>query len=100
MPEEEEPESRIMSPSLFGSLGIARDAMAVQQLALDVAQNNIANVNTPGYARQRVNLVPGDPVALSVYQAGAGVRVQSIESYRSRFLDHRVNEELQRQGEF
>jgi flagellar hook-associated protein 1 FlgK len=86
-------------PSLFASLGIARDALAAQQLALDVAQNNIANVNTPGYARQRINLVPGDPVAQIEYQAGAGVRVDSIESYRMRFLDHRVNEELQRQGE-
>ena len=86
-------------PSLFASLGIARDALAAQQLALDVAQNNIANVNTPGYARQRINLVPGDPVAQDEYQAGAGVHVDSIESYRSRFLDHRVNEELQRQGE-
>ena len=89
-----------MSPSLFASLGIARDAMAAQQLALDVAQNNIANVNTPGYARQRINLVPGDPVAQEMYQAGAGVKVDSIDSYRSRFLDHRVSEELQRQGEF
>jgi flagellar hook-associated protein 1 FlgK len=86
-------------PSLFASLGIARDALAAQQLALDVAQNNIANVNTPGYARQRINLVPGDPVAQEEYQAGAGVHVDSIQSYRMRFLDHRVNEELQRQGE-
>jgi flagellar hook-associated protein 1 len=88
-----------MPSSIFASLGIARDALAVQQLALDVAQNNISNVNTPGYARQRINLVPGDPVAQDVYQAGAGVHVASIESYRDRFLDHRVNEELQRQGE-
>jgi flagellar hook-associated protein 1 FlgK len=88
-----------MSPSLFASLGIARDALAAQQLALDVAQNNIANVNTPGYARQRANFVPGDPIAQEMYQLGAGVRVDSIDSYRSRFLDHRVNEELQRQGE-
>ena len=28
-----------------------------------------------------------------------GFDVDSIESYRQRFLDHRVNEELQRQGE-
>ena len=86
-------------PSLFGSLGIARDALSVQQTALDVTQNNIANVNTPGYARQRINLVPGDPVAQDVYQAGAGVRVASIDAYRVRFLDYRINEELQRQGE-
>ncbi len=86
-------------PSLFASLGLARDALAAQQYALDITQNNIANVNTPGYTRQRINLVPGDPVAQDVYQAGAGVRMASIDSYRTRFLERRVTDELQRQGE-
>ena len=86
--------------SLFASLGIAREAILAQQFALDVTQNNIANVNTPGYSRQRVTMVPGDPWMQVEYQLGAGVRIASIESYRSRFLDHRVNDELQLQGEF
>ncbi len=85
--------------SLIDSLYVARRALSAQQYGLDVAQNNIANVNTPGYSRQRLNLVPGDPVAAYYYQNGMGVRVDSIDSYRQRFVDQRINEELQRQGE-
>jgi len=33
-------------------------------------------------------------------QLGMGVRLASIDSYRSAFVDHRVNDELQSQGEF
>jgi flagellar hook-associated protein 1 len=86
--------------SLFASLGIARQALQAQQYGLDVTQNNIANVNTPGYSRQRVNLAPGDAQFTTTYSAGSGVRLGSIESYRSGFLDHRVNDETQLQGEF
>ncbi|MBZ5495455.1 MAG: flagellar hook-associated protein FlgK [Acidobacteriia bacterium] len=86
--------------SLFGSLGIARQALLAQQMGLDVTQNNIANVNTPGYARQRAEFVPGAAVLQYTYQNGSGVQLASIQSYRSRLLDHRVNDELQHQGEY
>jgi len=86
--------------SLFASLGIAREALLAQQMGLEVTQNNISNVNTPGYTRQRAVFVPGDSVAQFEYQAGMGVRLDSIDSYRDRLLDYRVNQELQLQGEF
>jgi flagellar hook-associated protein 1 FlgK len=86
--------------SLFASLSVAREALLAQQMGLNVTQNNIANVNTPGYTRQRANLVPGAPVALLEYQAGMGVRLESIDSYRDRLLDYRLNQELQRQAEY
>lgn len=85
--------------SLFGTLGLARQGLLAQQLGLDVTQNNISNVNTPGYSRQRAEFVPGPPTVQFTYQTGAGVQLASIESYRSRFLDRRVNDELQKQGE-
>lgn len=86
--------------SLFASLGIAREALQAQQYALDVTQNNIANVNTAGYSRQRVTMAPGDPWVHIGYQVGIGVKIESVDSFRSRFFDHRVNDELQKQGEF
>ncbi len=86
--------------SLFASLNVARQALQAQQLGLDVTQNNIANVNTPGYARQRVTFVPGDTVYLDNYGVGMGVRLGSIVSFRSNLIDHRVNDELQARGEF
>jgi flagellar hook-associated protein 1 FlgK len=38
----------------FGGLEIARKGLLAQQLSMEVAGQNIANVNTPGYARQVV----------------------------------------------
>ena len=39
---------------LLGVLNIARNALAANQRAMAVTAQNIANVNTPGYARQEV----------------------------------------------
>lgn len=42
--------------STFGGLSTALNAIMAQRQALDVAGQNIANVNTPGYTRQRAEL--------------------------------------------
>ena len=42
--------------NINSALYIGRDALMTQQLAISVTGQNIANVNTPGYSRQRVNL--------------------------------------------
>ncbi len=86
-------------PSLFASLGVAREALLAQQMALNVTQNNISNVNTPGYTRQRANLVPGEPIAQYAYESGMGVRLDSIDAFRDKLLDYRLNQELQSFGE-
>jgi flagellar hook-associated protein 1 len=86
--------------SLFGTLGIARQALLAQQMGIDVTEHNIANLNTPGYARQRAEFVPGASITQDTYQMGSGVQFTSVQSYRSRLLDHRVNYELQHQAEF
>ncbi len=85
--------------SLLSGLDIARQALQAQQFGLDVTENNISNVNTPGYSRQRVNMVPGEPIAEFDYEAGAGVRAETVQSFRSSFLDYRVNQELSSQSE-
>ena len=41
---------------LNASLNIATQALAAQSSALTISNNNIANINTPGYSRQIVNL--------------------------------------------
>ena len=41
---------------LNGALSIATGALAAQTAGLEVANNNIANANTPGYSRQMVSL--------------------------------------------
>ena len=48
--------------SLLSFLSIARSAMMAQQRAMDVTAHNVANAQTPGYSRQRLNLRPADPL--------------------------------------
>ncbi len=70
----------------MGLLNVGTRALQANQVALQTAGNNIANVNVPGYSRQRVVLetVPGQFTA-SGY-VGQGVSVQTIQRNFSEFL--------------
>ena len=74
-------------PGIFQSLDIARRAIWANRLGLDVASHNIANVNTPGYSRQRVQLQSARPLNLVKGQLGLGVKADQIERIRSQLLD-------------
>ena len=76
--------------SILGSLHLARRALVAQQTTLDTIGHNLANVNTPGYTRQRAELV-------SVAPRG-GVDVEEIRRLRDRFLDASVLNEQQLLG--
>jgi flagellar hook-associated protein 1 FlgK len=80
----------ISSTSIFGSLATAWTALASQQTAVTVAGNNVANAATPGYSRQRAELVP--------IGAQGGVDVKTIQRVRDRFLDFSLLTEQQTLG--
>ncbi|QTN30289.1 flagellar hook-associated protein FlgK [Rhodoferax sp. AJA081-3] len=67
-------------------LNIGSRALQANQAALQTAGNNIANVNVPGYSRQKVvlNTVPGQ--FSSAGYVGQGVTVQTIQRNFSEFL--------------
>jgi flagellar hook-associated protein 1 FlgK len=76
-------------------LDIARKALAAQQIGLSVAGQNIANVNTPGYSRQRVELQASVPAMENFGFVGQGVDVQSIQRERDTFIDSELRGENQ-----
>jgi flagellar hook-associated protein 1 FlgK len=82
----------------FGLLETGSRALFAQQTGLAVTGNNISNVNTPGYSRQRVNLVTTPDLRLEPAPIGTGVKVQSIERLRSAFLDAQIRQETSRLG--
>ena len=49
-------------PNIYGLLNIGQSALLAQQKAIDITGNNIANVNTEGYSRQRLTLEQSKPV--------------------------------------
>lgn len=84
--------------SLSGSMSIALSALANNQEALDVTSNNIANQNTPGYSRQRVNLSESATLQFGSVQLGTGSKIDNIQSIRDQVLDFRLNAETQTQS--
>src|SRR5215475_4851998 len=85
--------------SLSAALNIALQSMLSEQSALQVTSNNIANVNTPGYSRQRPDLEETPPVQIGGINFGTGVNLASVTSLRDSILDLRVNQETQQQGQ-
>ena len=69
--------------SLGNIVNIGISALRTQQVGLTVTGNNIANVNTPGYSRQRASLT----TALTVNGLGSGVEFGSLTRARDFVLD-------------
>ena len=78
--------------SLFTSLTSASRALDAQRYGLDVAGQNIANVNTPGYSRRTIDLAALAPDGAG--SAGRGVDVIGVRALRDRLLDTRLQQEI------
>lgn len=86
--------------STFGGLEIGKRGLYAQQTALNTVGHNIANANTPGYTRQRVNMeaaraipYPGMSNDVNPGQTGTGVVVTDIARLRDEFLDRQFRNE-------
>jgi len=83
-----------------GLLSIGRKALMAQQKGINVTGNNIANVNTPGYSRQRLNLSSDVPVMTGNGLMGSGVTANKVERVYQRFLGVQINNETQSLGQW
>jgi flagellar hook-associated protein 1 len=84
--------------SLTGIMSIGLGALRNSQEAIDVTSNNIANLNTVGYSRQRVNLSESPATQFGALQFGTGAQVDNIQSIRDQVLDFRISSESQQQS--
>ena len=73
--------------TLFSALHIGRNGLMVAQAQLDTAGHNIANVNTEGYSRQRVDVTTWEPNYTYYGELGRGPRIAGVERVREEFLD-------------
>ena len=76
--------------SLFGSIQLAGNTLRAADIALQVTGNNIANANTPGFARQEVLLEPAPTQRYGSLLLGLGVRVAGVVQK----VDENLNERL------
>jgi flagellar hook-associated protein FlgK len=84
--------------STFSGLNAATTALWAQRRALDVTGQNIANVNTEGYSRQRADLQAlGGSTVPAFYSTspgiGAGVSAEGVLRIRDAFLEGRGHTE-------
>jgi len=79
--------------SLASLLSIARSAMFAQQRAMSVTAHNVANAQTPGYSRQRLELTAAAPLLTPIGPMGRGVTEVAIQRVRNTFFDSRYRSE-------
>ena len=91
--------------SSFAGFTTAQLAMRASQKALDVTGQNIANINTKGYTRQRLDLISfSTGRGVSKYESsmnvkvGSGVLTKGLSQIRDPFLDIRYRNEVANVG--
>ncbi|KDR94756.1 flagellar hook-associated protein 1 FlgK [Peptoclostridium litorale DSM 5388] len=85
--------------STFFGFNIAKSGLFSAQRALDITGHNIANAETPGYSRQRLEQVQETPMKLPSGILGTGVTTTSISQIRNEFLDGKFRYENTVYGE-
>lgn len=76
---------------LFSTLNTANTGLQAQQVALNVTSHNVANANTAGYTRERVNLeANASTTSVSGNAIGTGVSVTDISRIRDVLKDYQV----------
>ncbi len=89
-----------MIRSTFATFTTAQSALMASQWGIDVAGQNLANINTEGYTRQRVDLTSiaasSSTKATTTFStsAGQGVMSHGIIQIRDPFLDMQFRNEL------
>lgn len=88
-------------PGAFDGINLMSQALRAFQRGIDTAGNNLANVNTPGYSRQRVQL--GTMEALRFFQGdwryqGQGVQTMALSRARDLAVEARWRSQLGQDG--
>ena len=76
--------------NLLGSIEMAKQSLNAQRHGLTVAGHNIANINTPNYARERVEI----SIDVRGHSLAGGV-VTQVTQIRDKILESRLRQSIQ-----
>ena len=79
-------------PGLFGILELGKRTLISQQFAQNIVGNNIANVNTEGYSRQRTQFKQFGNINTPWGRMGLGVQVEKVIRSRDALIDRLYRE--------
>ena len=88
-----------MAGKLFSMLTMGANALHTQQILLNVAGQNVANAATPGYTRQRADVVQEPDVRIGSLIFSLGSSVATIDRLRESLIDDRLRRENNELGE-
>ncbi len=88
-------------PNTFFGLTIGSSGLNAANIALNTTSHNIANIETEGYSRQKIDATAAD--ALRMYShygmQGSGVAVHSVKQIRDSYYDHKYWNNNKQTGE-
>ena len=85
---------------LFGALNMANRSLQTQRNGTEVAGHNLANVNTPGYSRQRVAIETSLTIPSEMGPQGTGADAVRIVQLRDALLDRQIVSETSVRGAY
>ena len=85
---------------LFGTLSMANRSLQTQRAGTEVAGHNLANVNTPGYSRQRVTIETALAIPSEFGPQGTGADAVGVVQLRDRLLDRQIVGETSVRGAY
>ena len=68
-------------------------SLQTQQQGLEVTGHNLANVNNPAYARQRLEIQTSTPLPTGIGPQGTGAEVAAIVQLRDTLVDQQIQSE-------
>ena len=86
--------------SLFNALNMSTNALTVNESAISVVSHNVANMNTEGYSKQKVNLATrniagaiGNSTEAQI-RANGGVMIANVMRYNDSYLNNYYRDQL------
>ncbi len=77
---------------LFNALNSARTSLEVNQKSIEIVGNNISNVNTEGYSRQKAVLQPYPAMNFGDFFIGQGVKITDVSRDHDVFIDQQIKQ--------
>ncbi|HZL14452.1 MAG TPA: flagellar hook-associated protein FlgK [Verrucomicrobiae bacterium] len=83
---------------LFGTLNLASRALQTQMTGVEVAGQNLANVNTTGYTRQSVEIQTSPDISTTIGPEGTGANAVAIQQIVNAVLNSQIQSQQSTSG--
>jgi flagellar hook-associated protein 1 FlgK len=77
---------------LFTALNAGKTSLSVNQKSIEIIGNNISNINTEGYSRQKADLTPYPSMNFGGFFVGQGVVVSNVSRDHDVFVTNMLQE--------